>query len=202
MRRLRGRADHRGQLRIDLLESVVGGNAPGIVRAASELVRLYPENRFYTYLLGRGKYTTGEYRRCLDTLAPLVAQRYTWSWTYVLSARSAEQFGDLTGARDDFERGLEVTHGDPELAYAYARDLRTRGERQRIGAVLEQGLRSPSLAESPTGGGELRLEHAKLLAERGQGALARAELERACALLPREDEAWAEADSLRRSGLR
>src|SRR4029079_5458641 len=46
MRRLRGRADPRNQLRIDLLESVVGNDPPGTVRAASSLAQLYPENRF------------------------------------------------------------------------------------------------------------------------------------------------------------
>jgi hypothetical protein len=43
MRRLRPHADHRGQLRIDLQEAVVGDDPPGIVRAASELTQLYPK---------------------------------------------------------------------------------------------------------------------------------------------------------------
>jgi serine/threonine-protein kinase len=203
MRRLRSRADHRGQLRIDLLESVVGEDAPGLVRAASALVQLYPENRFYTYLLGRGYYYTKQYRRCLDTLRPLADQRYGWAWTYVLSARSAARLGDTATAQRMFERGLEVTRADPELAYAYVRFLRSRGDRERSRVAIEEGLRSPALAESPVAEGELRLELAKDLATRREAVRAREELRRADALIPRGDEARPEADSLlRRFGLR
>jgi TolB-like protein len=203
MRRLRSRADHRGQLRIDLLESVVGGDPPNLIRAASELTRLYPENRFYTYLLGRGYYTAKQYRRCLDTLSPLVEQRYTWPWTYALTAHSAAQLGDSAAAQRAFELGLEVTRGDPELAYAYVRFLRARGDRERTHTVIEQGLRSPALAETPVGEGELRLELAKELAMQGDAARARQELQRASALIPRDDEARPEADSLlRRLGMK
>ena len=195
MRRLRSRADHRDRLRIDLMDSVVGDDPPGLVRAASQLVQLYPENRFYTYLLGRGYYTTGQYARCLDTLQPLVEQRYQWAWTYVLTARSEQRLGDVSGARRAFELGLEVTH-DPELGYAYVRFLREEGEHERVRPVIDEGLRSPILAESPVAEGELRLELAKELNAAGDQAQARAELRRAAALIPPDDEARPEADSL------
>jgi serine/threonine-protein kinase len=195
MQELRSRADHREQLRIDLLESVVGNDPPTTVRAATELAQLYPENRFYTYLLGRGYYFTQQYRRCLDTLRPLMEQRYKWAWTYVLSARSAVQLGDAATARRAFERGLEVTR-DPELAYAYVQILLLWGDRDRSRAVIDEALQSPLLGESPMAEGELRLELAKDLIARGDEPRARPELERAAALLPMEDEARPELDSL------
>ena len=198
MRRLRSRADYRGQLRIDMLESVVGNDPPGLIRAATGLLRLYPENRFYTYLLGRGYYTAKQYQRCLDTLRPLVEQRYSWSWTYVLSARSAERLGDYHGARRVLERGFEVTKADPELTYAYVRFLLARGDRGRIGGLIGEALRSPKVAETPIGEGELRLELARDLIRRGDSLHARQELQQAARLIPRDDEAWADADSLQR----
>ncbi len=196
MRRLRVRADHRGQLRIDLLESVVGGDTPGLIRAASELKQLYPENRFYTYLLGRGYYYSKQYQRCIDTLRPLVEQRYAWGWTYVLTARAAAQLGDTTAAQRAFELGFEISRAEPEVAYAYVRFLHSRGDQTRIRAVIDQALRYPALAESPVGEGELRVELAKDLALRGNMVRARQELRRASELIPREDEARAEADSM------
>ncbi|MEO5987365.1 MAG: protein kinase [Candidatus Eisenbacteria bacterium] len=198
VRRMRSRADHRGQLRIDLMESVVGDDPQNLIRSASALVQLYPENRFYTYLLGRGYYTTQQYQRCLNTLGPLMEQRYSWSWTYVLSARSAAALGDLASARRAFELGLEVTRADPELSFAYAHFLHAQGDHDRSRAVVDQALRAPSLMESPVGEGELRLVLAKDLALRGDSVRARKELQRAVALLPQKDEAWAEADSLKR----
>ncbi len=196
MRRLRPRADHRGQLRIDLQEAVVSGDAPGIVRAASELSQLYPENRFFTYLLGRGYYTTHQYRRAFDTLKPLRDQRYSWSWTYVLSARSAAQLGDSAEARRAYEQGYEVTKGDPELTWAYVNYLQAGGERERSRALIESALRSPTLAESPVAEGELRLELAKNLLVRGDAAAARVQLLRASPMIPKDDEERPEADSL------
>jgi TolB-like protein/Tfp pilus assembly protein PilF len=198
MRRLRPRADHRGQLRIDLLESVVGGDTAGLIRAASELSQLYPENRFYTYLLGRGYYTSKQYQRCIETLKPLVEQRYSWAWTYVLTARSAAHLGDTTAAQRAFEQGIEISRGEPETAYAYILFLHTRGNQKRIREVVGQALQSPALAESPVGEGELRLELAKDLALNGNTVRARQELERASELIPRDDEARAEADSMLR----
>jgi tetratricopeptide (TPR) repeat protein len=198
MHRLRGRADHRNRLRIDLLESVVAGDSPGLVRAASALVDLYPENRFYTYLLGRGYYMTGQFQRCLQTLRPLADQHYEWAWTYALAARSAMHLGDAAEARRLFESGLEVTR-DPELGYAYVRFLRQQGDLERVRAVIEEGLRSPIIAESPVAEGELRVELAKELIARGDRERARAEIGRALVLLPRTDEAWPEADSLARA---
>ena len=167
-----------------------------MIRTASELVQLYPENRFYTYLLGRGYYTAKQYQRCLDTLRPLVEQRYAWSWTYVLCARSAAMLGDSATAQRAFERGFEVAHEDPELAYAYVRFLRARGDQTGVRAVINKALASPTLAESPAGEGELRLELAKDLAIRGDASRARLELRRAVSLIPRADEARSEADSL------
>src|SRR4029079_19541093 len=140
------------------------------------------ENRFYTYLLGRGYYTTHQYQRCLDTLAPLVAQRYSWAYTYVLSARSAERLGDLAKAKSLYETGLEVSKGEPELAYPYARFLHERGDDVNARRVIETGLASPTLAESPIAEGELRLELAKNYAGHDD-AQARAQLLKASPLI-------------------
>ena len=196
MQRMRSRADHRGQLRIDLLDSVVGGDPPGIVRAASELTQLYPENRFYTYLLGRGYFTMQQYRRCLETLKPLVDQRYTWGYTYVLAARSAAQLGDTTSALRIFETGYDVTRAEPEFTYAYVHFLHARGEWKKTRPLLERSLQSPALGDNPIGEGELRLELARTLSVAGDVARAREELRRASPLIPREDEARADADSM------
>jgi Flp pilus assembly protein TadD len=62
--------------------------------------------------------------------------------------------------------------------------------------MIDEALRSPALAENPVGEGELRLELAKDLSRRGHTVRARQELRRAAQLIPREDEARAEADSL------
>ena len=196
MQRLRSRADHRGQLRIDLLESVVGGDPPGLVRAASGLTQLYPENRFYTYLLGRGYFTMKEYRRCLETLQPLVDQRYTWGYTYVLAARSAAQLGDTTRALRIFETGYDVTNAEPEFTYAYVHFLHSRGEWKKTRPLLERSLQTPALGDNPIGEGELRLELARTLSVQGDVARAREELRRATQLIPPGDEARADADSM------
>jgi len=198
MRRLRGHADHRGQLRIDLLQSVVTDDPPNLIRAASELAQLYPENQFYTYLLGRGYYTSKQYQRCLDTLKPLVEQRYRWAWTYVLTARSAEQLGDSTAARRAFDLGMEVSGANPELAYVYATFLHRHGDHERVHDVVEQALKSPTLADNPVAEGEVRLEQAKDRARLGDMVGARTAIARAVALLPKDDEAWVETDSLRK----
>ena len=198
MQRLRATASHRDQLRIDLLESVVGGDPPTLIRAASELRQLYPENRFYTYLLGRGYYTSKQYQRCLDALRPLVEQRYTWAWTYALYGHAAANLGDSTAAQRALDLGFEVTKADPELSCDYAYFLRMRGNQARAREVLEQALQSTALAESPVAEGELRLELAINLAARGDRLRARQELQRSLALLPPDDEAQVEADSLRR----
>jgi len=198
MHRLRSNADHRGQLRIDLMQSVVTGDPPNLIRSASELAQLYPENQFYTYLLGRGYYTSQQYQRCLDTLKPLVEERYRWAWTYVLTARAAEQLGDTTTARRAFDLGMEISRGDPELTYMYVRFLERRGDLDRAHAVIEQALKSETLADNPVGEGEVRLEQAKDLARRGDTAGARTAIARAVELVPRDDEARAEVDSLRK----
>jgi TolB-like protein len=196
MNRLRGRADVRGRLRIDLLNAVVGNDPEALVRSASALVQLYPENRFYTYLLGRGYYTSKQYARCLETLRPLMVQRYNWAWTYVLSAHSAERLADTTTARNAFEEGFQVTHADPELAYAYVKFLQRSGRPERVRAVIDRALGSPTIGETPIGEGELRLELARDLVAHGDRSRARTELRRALGLLPANDEARLAADSL------
>jgi tetratricopeptide (TPR) repeat protein len=196
MKRLRPMADHRTQLKIDLQEAVVAWDAPALIRSASELAQLYPENRFYTYLLGRGYYTTQQYQRCLDTLAPLVAQRYSWAYTYVLSAKSAIALGDTSRARSLYETGFEVSKGEPELAYAYAKYLHEIGDDTNARRVIDAGLASPTLAEGPIAEGELRVELARNYQHRGDDANARAQLLRAAPLVPKEDEAWPDVDSL------
>ena len=203
MRRLRGRANHRDQLRIDLFEAVVGNDPATLIRSASELAQLYPENIWYTYLLGRGYYTSKQYRRCLDTLRPLIDVRYKWVGTYLLGGRSAARLGDSTFARRIYEQGIELSGANPELAYDYALFLEAAGDRDRIRTVIDQALRSPTLAENPVGEGELRLQFAKSLVTRGDMVHAREELRHASTLIPEGDEARAEADSLlRRFGMR
>jgi TolB-like protein len=197
MQRLRERADHRERLRIDLLESIVGPGDPAmLVRTASELVRIYPENRFYTYLLGRGYFTTGDYRRCLQTLQPLVEQRFSWSWTYVLSARSAVHLGDTTAALRTYRLGWEVTQADPELTYVYARFLESIGRAGQVPPLVERALQSEKLPETPAGEGALRMLLAKSLQASGRADRAREEIRRADALVPASDEARPELDSL------
>ena len=198
MQRMRPTADHREQLKIDLLEGVVAPDDAMLVRAASELTQIYPENRFYTYLLGRGYWRTKQYRRVLETLTPLMEQRYSWAYTYVLSARSAAALGDTAAARKAFELGVEVSNAEPELVYAYVLYLHPWGYWARARQVLEHALRYPALAENPIGEGELRLELAKNHLQRGDRAAAVAELTQAIPLIPPDDEAWPDADSLRK----
>ena len=198
MRRLRPQADHRGQLRIDLQEAVVGDNPPGIVRAASELSQLYPENRFFVYLLGRGYYRTKEYQRCIDTLKPLVDQNYSWAYTYVLSAIAATRLGDTTAALSYYKKGVEVTKAQPDLVYPYVRLLHQLRRWDDGKAAIEAGLRSPTLAEDPVAEGELRLELAKNLSLRGDHAHAKEQVWRAAPLIVKGDEAEADLDSMRK----
>ncbi|HTO90701.1 MAG TPA: hypothetical protein VMJ70_06175 [Candidatus Sulfotelmatobacter sp.] len=73
---------------------------------------------------------------------------------------------------------------------------RFTGDRGKIEGAIEQALRSPALGESPAGEGELRLELAKQMIAKGDRQRAREELDRATRLLPADDEARAEADSL------
>jgi Flp pilus assembly protein TadD len=63
--------------------------------------------------------------------------------------------------------------------------------------VIEQALESPALPDNPVGEGEVRLEQAKDLARHGDTAGARTALARAAQLVPRDDEARPEIDSLR-----
>jgi Flp pilus assembly protein TadD len=94
---------------------------------------------------------------------------------------------------------MEVTHGNSELAYAYAQFLHRRGDEQRAHEVIRQALASPTLQDNPVGEGEIRLEEAKDRARLGDLAGARIAISRAAALIPRDDEAWPEADSLRKA---
>jgi len=123
-------------------------------------------------------------------------QRYGWAYTYVLSARSAAALGDTTAALRAFELGYQVTKAEPELTYAYVLFLHARGEWQKARPKLDESLKTPALRENPVGEGELRLELAKSLSVQGDEARAREELRRATQLIPREDEARADADSM------
>ena len=80
----------------------------------------------------------------------------------------------------------------------YVRFLEHHGDLDRAHAVIEQALQSPTLADNPVGEGEVRLEQAKDLARRGDTAGARTAIARAAALIPRDDEARAEIDSLQK----
>lgn len=197
--RLRPRASRREALQLELIEAVIGSDAERLIRVADELRTRYPENRFFTYLLGRGYWESGRYAECVRTLEPLAESRYEWAWTYLLAGRSLAKLGREGEARRMFELGLEVTHGNPELAYAYARHLEEQGELDRARALLVDTERSPALAETPTFEARIRLEMAKFYENDGAADSARAEYRRALAHAPHgSDEARAATTGLAR----
>jgi TolB-like protein len=188
-RRLRPRASRREALQLELIEAVIGSDSGRLIRVADELRTRYPENRFFTYLLGRGYWESGRYADCVRTLEPLAASRYEWAWTYLLAGRSLANLGRDDEARHMFELGLDVTHGNPELAYAYARHLEERGQLDRARALLVEAERSPALAETPTFEALIRLDMAKFYENDGLEDSARAEYRRALARAPHGSEA-------------
>ena len=202
-RRLRGRATDREALQLDMIDAVVAGDAGRLVRTASALRALYPENRFFTYLLGRGYYTGGDFARCIEVLAPLVAERWTWGWTYVLTARAQEQLGRVDEARRTLALGMEVTGRNPELAFVDAQFLERHAEPGAARDVLLAASRSPALAETPEFEAQIRNELGRMDESRGERDSARAEFARALAVSPPgAQEAKTAAAALRRLGAR
>ena len=197
--RLRAHASRREALQLDLIESVVEGDAERLVRVAGELHSLYPENRFFTYLLGRGYYSAKRYPECIDTLEPLVRARYEWAWTYILAAGARDEVGRSDDARRVFELGMDVTHANPEVAFAFARFLEKRGQLARAQELLLQAERSPDLEQTPEFEAAIRVEMAKFYENAGKADSARAEYVRARALASRgSEESRAAAAGLRR----
>jgi TolB-like protein/tetratricopeptide (TPR) repeat protein len=191
-RRLRARASAREALQLDLIEAVVSSDNDQLIRVASELRSRYPENRFFTYLLGRGYWESGRYADCVQTLEPLARSRYEWAWTYLLAGRALAKLGREDEARRMFELGLDVTHGNPELAWAYARHLEEVGRLDRARSLLADAERSPALSQTPTFEARIRLEMAKFYENDGLADSARAEYRRALARAPHDsDEARA-----------
>jgi hypothetical protein len=184
--RLRPRADERSRLQMDLMEAVVDYDSKKLIRSATELGRIYPENRFYRYLLGRGFYTDSQYVRCIETLRPLRAQRYTWAWTYVLSAQSFARTGHPDSADAAFALGYEVTHHDPELAFVWAAWLGNHGHRDRKQVLLEEALRDERLADASAS--QIHLELAKDADAVRDTARVRVEITHALALAPHGSE--------------
>ncbi|HET7225924.1 MAG TPA: serine/threonine-protein kinase [Candidatus Eisenbacteria bacterium] len=160
-RRLLERASPREQLAIEMLEAVIALDSPRLIRAAFALHALYPERRFFTYLLARGYYTGSQWERCLATLAPLIAERWTWAWSYVLASRAHAQLGRADEARRTLELGMQVTHGEPELALEYARFLQQHGDERAARQVLTTALHSSQLPETPECETAIRSELAK-----------------------------------------
>ncbi len=199
--RLRNRASRREGLQLDLIAAVVSLDPEQIIRVATELRGLYPENRFFTYLLGRGYYTAKRYQQCLEVLEPLVRERYEWAWTYVLTARAHAQLGHDDEARRQFELGMGVSHANPELAYEFAKFLQQRGDAQQARSLLESAERSPQLPQTPYYESVIRLELGKYYESEGLADSARAEYGRCLARASqRSEEAQAAAEGLRRLG--
>jgi predicted Zn-dependent protease len=102
-KRLRGRASPRETLQIDVIDAVVSQDAERLIRAAGSLCEIYPENRVFAYLLGRGYFTAGRWGRCIEVLEPLARERWTWAWTYTLMARSHQESGRTDSALQALE---------------------------------------------------------------------------------------------------
>ncbi len=201
--RLRDRASRREGLQLDLIAAVVSGDPDRLVRAAGELRGLYPENRFFTYLQGRGYYTSKRYAECLAVLEPLVRARYEWAWTYVLAGRAQAALGHPDEAARCFETGLEVTHGNPELAYVYATFAESRADTLRARALLARAERSPALPQTPEYEALIRLAMARLDERDRRPDSARAEYARALAVAsPGSDPAREARAGLARVGAR
>ena len=183
-RRLRGRAAPRDALQIDLIDAVIAQDPGRLIRVASSLRELFPENRFFTYLVGRGYFTAGRWDRCVEVLEPLVRERWTWAWTYLLTARSYEKLGRLPDARRTFAAGLDVTGGNPELAFAFVGFLDAHGDSSAARRLLVAASRSPGLAETPEFEGDIRLELGRRLEAEGRADSARIQYARVVAVLP------------------
>ncbi len=186
LRRLRDSASPRDVIQIDLIDAVVTEDPERLIRSASSAHELYPEDRFFTYLLGRGYYTAGRYPECIQVLEPLIRGRYAWAWTYVLAAKSHQKLGNITDARRCFETGMDVTRRNPEVAMVYAGFLREEGDTARARTILLEAGRSPGLAESPEAETQIRLELARLYEAEGKPDSARTEYERILAILSPE----------------
>ena len=198
-KRLRARASAREALQIEMIDAVISLDSERLIRTASSLRELYPENRFFTYLVGRGYYTGGRWERCIEALEPLVKERWTWAWTYVLTARSYEKLGRLEDARRTYQLGLDVTHRNPELAFIYSGFLAAHGEARAARDVLVETSRSPELAETPGFETQIRLELGKLYEAEGRADSARSQYQRILAGLPTDtDQAKAAREGLRR----
>src|SRR5262249_4784153 len=113
---------------IDEMRAIVTHDPDGLVRTASALHELYPENRFFLYLEGRGYFTAERWQKCIDVLAPLVKERWTWAWTYVLTARSEEKSGRTDAAKFAYDVGPGVTRLDTELLDEGGKLLDRHGE--------------------------------------------------------------------------
>lgn len=187
LRRLRGQVDAASRLRIDQMEAIVGGNSQEVFRTSRAVIALSPEIRFYRYLLGRGYPTNGEHRRSIEALAPLVAQRYEWPWTYMLVSRSYRELGVPDSAEVALRMGLEATDRNPELSLELGLMLEQRADAAEAPRTFEAARSSPSFAQTPMWQGRILLELGRLNAADGAGDSARAQLDRALASLPPEE---------------
>ena len=185
LRRLRPRASTRDALQIDVITAVVSGSAEQLIGAASAAHELYPENRFFTYLLGRGYHLAGRFERCLEVLEPLMKERYSWGWTYILAARSYEKLGRMEDCQRCLETGMEVTNHNPEIAIEYARFLLAAGDSTAARGILVGAERSPNLVETPEVESLIRLQLARIYEAEGKADSARFQYQRVLtALLP------------------
>jgi len=184
----RGQASPRDALQIDVIDAVVSMEPERVIQVASSARTIYPENRFFTYLLGRGYFTAGRFESCIEVLEPLVKERWGWSWTYVLASRAHQKLGHVEEALRCLETGMDVTDHNPEVAYEYATFLNENGDSAAARSVLFEAGRSPALAETPDYESVIRLELGRIYEARGIADSARFQYERVLAILPADDE--------------
>ncbi|MEE8466884.1 MAG: protein kinase [Planctomycetota bacterium] len=191
---LRDRASHKEALNLDLIDAVIHRRGGEIVRLAGQLLEYVPENRFFLYLLGRGHWELEHYERCIEILAPLIEERWTWSWTYVLTGTALRALGDETRAEEALRLGMEVSGEDPEVAYEYALLELGRGNDSRGRTLLETALQHARITATPECEAHIRLELAHLDEERGQKGAARSHYERILVLVGQDAPVHASAE--------
>jgi len=191
--RLRPRATPREVLLIDEMRAIVTRDPDGLIRTASALHEIYPENRFFLYLEGRGYFTAGRWQKCIDVLAPLVKEHWTWGWTYVLTSRSEENLGRIDAAKDAYAVGLDVTHRNPELLYEDGKLLDRHGESRAARPLFLEASRSPGLEETPGYEALIRIELAKGDVASGARDSAASEFRRVLTLVPVDSDEAKEA---------
>jgi len=81
-----------------------------VINSQSEIIPWAYDNRANIYQ------DTGQYELCISNYDEVVAAYPDYPWTYNTRGYCYEKLGDFQAAREDYERFLELTAGDPELA--------------------------------------------------------------------------------------